>query len=513
MPTVTEQLLSRTIYATDGTTTNWDFSFSGGYLLKAHVKAYTEAPSGARTEIIVTDGMFTGPYQLNISPALATGLLLGIYRDTPKDLPLVDFTDESGFSEISLDTNAKQAVFIAAEAIDIINTSSSYDAAQAAEAAASAQEAAEAALAAATVQASAAAASAVAAATSPVAAPTLAAASKTTPVDADLLPLVDSVGSTLKKLSWANLKAGITELPALSSINGGQLGGLRNRIINGDMRVAQRGSTGTVANTYGPDRWIVGFGGVAPTWNTFASGAVIGSNQSSAYMTVAGIAGNTGVNLLQRIEASNCADMAGQTVAYTYWAYQSTGVTMNVTTSAAYAPARDNWGGQTAIGTSAATPVPTATWTKITTLWAIPSAATTGLTFTCFANAPAIVAAQILGVSQVQLELGSVATTFEQRPYGMELALCQRYCQSWAATTIDWIGNNPVAGQNNTFSVAMPATMRVAPTWSNPGFTMTNGNITTWLLSTTTLIFNVVNVTGGQWRAIMNTPGILTAEL
>ena len=112
MPTVTEQLLSRTIYATDGTTTNWDFSFSGGYLLKAHVKAYTEAPSGARTEIIVTDGMFTGPYQLNISPALATGLLLGIYRDTPKDLPLVDFTDESGFSEISLDTNAKQAVFI-----------------------------------------------------------------------------------------------------------------------------------------------------------------------------------------------------------------------------------------------------------------------------------------------------------------------------------------------------------------------------------------------------------------
>jgi hypothetical protein len=30
----------------------------------------------------------------------------------------------------------------------------------------------------------------------------------------------------------------------------------------------------------------------------------------------------------------------------------------------------------------------------------------------------------------MQLEVGSVATTFEQRPYGMELALCQRYYET-----------------------------------------------------------------------------------
>lgn len=135
MPTPTEQLLSRTVYATDGTTTNWDFSFSGGYLDKAHVKAYTEAPSGARVDITVLEAMLIGPYQLQVSPALASGLTLTIYRDTPKDLPLVDFTDESGFSEIALDTNAKQAVFIAAETVDTVNTSSAYDAEQAATAA------------------------------------------------------------------------------------------------------------------------------------------------------------------------------------------------------------------------------------------------------------------------------------------------------------------------------------------------------------------------------------------
>lgn len=201
MPTPIDQLLSRTLYNTDGVTTVWDFSFSGGYLDKTHIKAFVEAPTGARTQITVTDPMVTGPYQLTISPALANGDVLTIYRDTPKDLPLVDFTDESGFSEIALDTNAKQAVFIAAETVDTLNTSSTYDAEQAA-----AQAADSAAIA--SSAAVSAAASAAAAIVSPVAAPTTAAASKTVPVDADYLPLMDSAASYgLKKLTWGNIKA------------------------------------------------------------------------------------------------------------------------------------------------------------------------------------------------------------------------------------------------------------------------------------------------------------------
>ena len=34
-----------------------------------------------------------------------------------------------------------------------------------------------------------------------------------------------------------------------------------------------------------------------------------------------------------------------------------------------------------------------------------------------------------LDIAQVQLEEGSVATPFDVRPYGLELALCQRYAQ------------------------------------------------------------------------------------
>ena len=160
MPTPSRQLLSRTIYDTDGVTVNWDFSFSGGYLDRGHVKAYVDLPTGERTELTVTAGMFTGPYQLAITPAILSGRTLTIYRDTPKNLPLVDFTDGSGFSEVSLDIMAKQAVFVSAESVDTLNTSSNYEAAVAADAAQVSQLAAAASAASAAVSANSAAASA-----------------------------------------------------------------------------------------------------------------------------------------------------------------------------------------------------------------------------------------------------------------------------------------------------------------------------------------------------------------
>ena len=163
MPTPSRQLLSRTVYDTDGVTVNWDFSFSGGYLDRGHVKAYVDLPTGERTELTVTPGMFIGPYQLAITPAILSGRKLTIYRDTPKDLPLVDFTDGAGFSEASLDITAKQAVFVSAESVDTLNTSSNYEASVSATAAYASQLAAAASALAAQAQATASAASASAA--------------------------------------------------------------------------------------------------------------------------------------------------------------------------------------------------------------------------------------------------------------------------------------------------------------------------------------------------------------
>lgn len=65
-------------------------------------------------------------------------------------------------------------------------------------------------------------------------------------------------------------------------------------------------------------------------------------------------------------------------------------------------------------------------------------------------------------ITGVQLEKGSTATSFDYRPYGTELALCQRYY---------WRGGNACAGIFNgtttaRFGVLFPVEMRSAPTVS-----------------------------------------------
>lgn len=118
MPTPTEQLLSRISYAGDGVTTVWDFAFASGYIDKAHVKAYTTDSENNRTDLTITESNFVGDYQLSITPPVAASDILTIYRDTPKDAPLVDFAEGSNLTEAALDTLARQAVFVAAEVND-----------------------------------------------------------------------------------------------------------------------------------------------------------------------------------------------------------------------------------------------------------------------------------------------------------------------------------------------------------------------------------------------------------
>jgi hypothetical protein len=125
MPTPKLQLLSRTQYDTDGSTTVWNFNFSGGYILQDHVKAYYDSPLGVRTVVTVTPAMLIGTWQLQITPAIPADNVLTIYRATPKDNPMVDFADRGNISEVALDTLARQAIFVAAEASDDTVTANS----------------------------------------------------------------------------------------------------------------------------------------------------------------------------------------------------------------------------------------------------------------------------------------------------------------------------------------------------------------------------------------------------
>jgi hypothetical protein len=118
--TLITQLYSQNHWADlDGVQTVWNFTFAGGYILPAHVKAYYLDANGDRVDITVTEEMLIGEFQLEVTPAVpASAILFVIYRDTPKDLPLVDFTQGARQTERNLDRLARQAIFVAAECID-----------------------------------------------------------------------------------------------------------------------------------------------------------------------------------------------------------------------------------------------------------------------------------------------------------------------------------------------------------------------------------------------------------
>jgi hypothetical protein len=93
-------------------------------------------------------------------------------------------------------------------------------------------------------------------------------------------------------------------------------------------------------------------------------------------------------------------------------------------------------------------------------------------------------------IANVQLELGSVATDFEHRSYGEELALCQRYyCNNFptGTTPANGLSINPqgVAGWTTFSSTAArspfiyyPVTMRATPSLT---------------------LYSCTNDTSGQW--------------
>jgi hypothetical protein len=65
-------------------------------------------------------------------------------------------------------------------------------------------------------------------------------------------------------------------------------------------------------------------------------------------------------------------------------------------------------------------------------------------------------------ITGVQLEVGKVATPFEHRSYGEELALCQRYFVRFNGNT-EHIGQN-YSGTTIDINVALPVSLRAAPT-------------------------------------------------
>lgn len=362
-------------FAGDGATTSYEFNFVGKYIARTHVKVYQEDNvTKARTPVAITDSNFLNDTTLRNLPVTPAGKTLVIYRDTPKP-PLVDFTNGSRFTEYNMDLVARHGLFVAMEAMD----AGGIDA----------REQLVAAIAVVTGRvddATAAATSATAAATSATTSATTAstqagiatakaaeAAASAASVDTAFLRNRANHTGTQAASTIAGLTGWMANPTAVQSINGGQLAGMRNRLINGDMRVNQRGFSGVwadISNTaYGPDRWK-------------RSGLT---------------------NKAQIVEAGNFKPSTVHTLS---------GV--GVTTSQVTSPASGNW---------------------------------------------AIIVPN--GATNVMLEEGTIATPFENRPYGLELALCQRYYEE-VAYRVDTA--TAAAANFGSVFIAYKATKRTLPT-------------------------------------------------
>lgn len=104
-------------YLSDGVQSVYEISFAGGYLSRDHVKAFYRY-GDIRQELGL---VWINDFTVQTVPTAPSGSTLVIYRDTPKDRPIADFSDGAVVTEANLDINAMQAVFIAAEAWDRAN--------------------------------------------------------------------------------------------------------------------------------------------------------------------------------------------------------------------------------------------------------------------------------------------------------------------------------------------------------------------------------------------------------
>ena len=238
----------------------------------------------------------------------------------------------------------------------------------------------------------------------------------------------------------------------------------RNRIINGAMAIDQRNAGASVSTSstgvYTVDRWATVAGGTATTWQR-----VSGSSSGFQYaMQITGAASNSQVGIYQRIEAANIWDLAGQTAVLSFTVSSSTLTSLGV--QFGYPSASDNWASATTFGYTGLTI--SSTPTRVSVLVSVPSGATNGLSVQIGTGA---LTSGTLTITGVQLEAGTTATPFEQRLYGTELQLCQRYYWKNEPTGAYFAY---ASGFSNTSTQAecymkFPVRMRAAPTAAYSG--------------------------------------------
>ena len=245
----------------------------------------------------------------------------------------------------------------------------------------------------------------------------------------------------------------------IGSLNGGPLSGTRNRIINGDMRIAQRGTSfAAITNaTYSLDRWVWQQTGAMVCTVTQDTDVPNNTFQSSYKVDVTtadtSIAAGDFAFVAQSIEGYNVRDLIGTTFTVSFWVKSPKTGTHCVSFRNAGPPDRcyvkeytvsaaNTWEYKTLTVSGGLITAGNWDWTNgvgLNICFILASGTTFQTTADAWQTGNFIATANQVNVMDstandfyltgVQLEPGTVATPFERRSYGQELALCSRYCQ------------------------------------------------------------------------------------
>lgn len=256
----------------------------------------------------------------------------------------------------------------------------------------------------------------------------------------------------------------ITSLSGLTSVNGHQIAGMTNRLVNGAMLIDQQNSgavqtfTAAAAVAYCVDQWYASCTGANITGQRASS--------TTGGYTLTGAASNTGTLFGQRIESYSVSDLVNTTVTHQI-KLSSTSVT-SVTWNAYYATVQDTFSTKTLIATGTFTI--SSTPTVYSASFNAGANAANGIAVEYITGA--LLAGQTLTFGAAQFEAGSVATVFERRPYEFEFGLCQRYYEVLGPNSTGslYIGNYAAAaGAETDAPVRFQVRKRSIPTVSCPG--------------------------------------------
>jgi hypothetical protein len=294
----------------------------------------------------------------------------------------------------------------------------------------------------------------------------------------------------------------------------------KNRLINGNMLIWQRGTT-TVnpqagnANFYTADRWAVNRASNATGVTVSQSTDVpTGFKYSLKLQRTAANATLEGMYLFNSNESINTLDLAGQTVTLSFWAkaganYSGGSLFLNLYNGTGTDQPVYSYTGSNAFG--ALTQAITTTWTRYTLTATVPSNATEiGFIMYWTPTGTAGVDDSVY-YTGVQLEKGVTATSFDYRPYGTELQLCQRYY--WKA-----VGEGfglAVSAYSAAGRLVNPVPMRVATTISSATFTVNSGSAGTVTSVGQTVYGQTIYNSAANWTtlAIVSLSGENSAEL